>query len=104
MRFLLHLFLVMSVAWSASIQANDKEAVQMLERMTEAAKNLTYEGVFAYQSGKTLQSIRIFHRADARGEVERLISLNGAAREVIRSNDMVTVSYTHLTLPTTPYV
>ncbi|KGM06037.1 Sigma factor RpoE negative regulatory protein RseB precursor [Methylophaga thiooxydans] len=90
MRFLLHLFLVMSVAWSASIQANDKEAVQMLERMTEAAKNLTYEGVFAYQSGKTLQSIRIFHRADARGEVERLISLNGAAREVIRSNDMVT--------------
>jgi sigma-E factor negative regulatory protein RseB len=62
----------------------------MLERMTEAAKDLTYEGVFAYQSGKNLQSIRIYHRADARGELERLISLNGAAREVIRSNDMVT--------------
>jgi sigma-E factor negative regulatory protein RseB len=58
--------------------------------MTEAAKDLTYEGVFAYQSGKNLQSIRIYHRADARGELERLISLNGAAREVIRSNDMVT--------------
>jgi sigma-E factor negative regulatory protein RseB len=58
--------------------------------MTEAAKNLTYEGVFAYQSGRNLQSIRIYHRADARGELERLISLNGAAREVIRSNDMVT--------------
>ena len=90
MRFLLHLFLVMTMALSATTQANDKEAVQMLERMTEAAKSLTYEGVFAYQSGKNLQSIRIFHRADARGELERLISLNGAAREVIRSNDMVT--------------
>lgn len=90
MRFLLHLFLVMTIALSATTQANDKEAVQMLERMTEAAKSLTYEGVFAYQSGKNLQSIRIFHRADARGELERLISLNGAAREVIRSNDMVT--------------
>lgn len=90
MRFLLHLFLVMMVTLSATAHANDKEAVQMLERMTEAAKNLTYEGVFAYQSGKNLQSIRIFHRADARGELERLISLNGAAREVIRSNDMVT--------------
>jgi len=90
MRFWLHLFLVISFALSATTYANDKEAVQMLERMTEAAKNLTYEGVFAYQSGKNLQSIRIFHRADARGEFERLISLNGAAREVIRSNDMVT--------------
>jgi len=90
MRFLLHLLLLMTVALSATAQANDKQAVQMLERMTEAAKSLTYEGVFAYQSGKNLQSIRIFHRADARGELERLISLNGAAREVIRSNDMVT--------------
>ncbi len=91
MRFLLHLFLAMTLSLSAVAQAADNdEAIQMLERMTEAAKNLTYEGVFAYQSGKNLQSIRIYHRADARGELERLISLNGAAREVIRSNDMVT--------------
>uniref|UniRef100_UPI003F6A523F MucB/RseB C-terminal domain-containing protein n=1 Tax=Methylophaga sp. TaxID=2024840 RepID=UPI003F6A523F len=90
MRFLLHLFLIMTFAFSTSAQANDKEALQMLERMTEAAKNLTYEGVFAYQTGKNLQSIRIFHRADARGELERLVSLNGEAREVIRNNDMVT--------------
>jgi len=91
MRFLLHLFLLITtVALSVNVSANDKEAMQMLERMTEAAKNLTYEGVFAYQSGRNLQSIRIYHRADARGELERLISLNGTAREVIRSNDMVT--------------
>lgn len=90
MRFLLHLFLAISVLLSANVSASDKQAIQLLERMTEAAKNLTYEGVFAYQSGRNLQSIRIYHRADARGELERLISLNGAAREVIRSNDMVT--------------
>jgi sigma-E factor negative regulatory protein RseB len=91
MRFLLHLFLAMALALpAASYAADDEKAIQILERMTEAAKNLTYEGVFAYQSGKNLQSIRIYHRADARGELERLISLNGAAREVIRSNDMVT--------------
>lgn len=91
MRFLLHLFLAMALGLpAASYAADDEKAIQILERMTEAAKNLTYEGVFAYQSGKNLQSIRIYHRADARGELERLISLNGAAREVIRSNDMVT--------------
>ncbi|MCX4186437.1 MucB/RseB C-terminal domain-containing protein [Methylophaga sp. OBS4] len=90
MRFLLHLFLALSLALSVTAHAADKDAIDILQRMTEAAKNLNYEGVFAYQSGRNLQSIRIYHRADARGEVERLISLNGAAREVIRSNDMVT--------------
>jgi len=92
MRFVLPLLLGLSLTLSPSAYATDDndEAIMMLERMTEAAKELTYEGVFAYQSGRNLQSIRIYHRADARGELERLISLNGAAREVIRSNDMVT--------------
>jgi sigma-E factor negative regulatory protein RseB len=91
MRFVLPLLLGLSLALSSPAHATgNNEAITMLERMTEAAKELTYEGVFAYQSGKNLQSIRIYHRADARGELERLISLNGAAREVIRSNDMVT--------------
>lgn len=91
MRFVLPLLLACSLALpSLTNAANNDEAISMLERMTEAAKDLTYEGVFAYQSGKNLQSIRIYHRADSRGELERLISLNGAAREVIRSNDMVT--------------
>ncbi|MCX4193962.1 MucB/RseB C-terminal domain-containing protein [Methylophaga sp. OBS1] len=91
MRFLLHVLLGLSFSLPAVVlAADDDKALEMLERMTEAAKTLTYEGVFAYQSGKNMQSIRIYHRADARGELERLISLNGAAREVIRSNDMVT--------------
>lgn len=91
MRFLFPLFLVLSMALPlASHAADNDDAIQMLEQMTDAAKKLTYEGVFAYQSGRNLQSIRIYHRADESGELERLISLNGAAREVIRSNDMVT--------------
>lgn len=91
MRFVLPLLLGLSLTVLSPVHATENdEAITMLERMTEAAKELTYEGVFAYQSGKNLQSIRIYHRADARGELERLISLNGAAREVIRSNDMVT--------------
>ncbi len=91
MRLVLPLLLGLSLTILSPVHATENdEAITMLERMTEAAKELTYEGVFAYQSGKNLQSIRIYHRADARGELERLISLNGAAREVIRSNDMVT--------------
>lgn len=90
MRFLLHLLVVTFVSFSTTASADNPEAMQILEKMTSAAKTLTYEGVFNYQSGRNLQSIRIFHRADENGELERMISLNGAAREVIRSNDMVT--------------
>ena len=68
----------------------ENDAVALLERMTQAGKELNYQGVFAYQTGRTLQSIQIYHRNDAEGESERLMSLNGVAREVIRSNDMVT--------------
>lgn len=71
----------------------DTEAMQMLERMGLVAKQLNYDGVFSYQAGNKLQSIRIIHRADQQGEVERLVSLNGVAREVIRTNDMVKCIY-----------
>lgn len=73
-----------------SVQADDTSGIDILKSMAEASRKLNYEGVFAYQSGPNSQSIRIYHRADARGERERMIALSGAAREVIRTNDMVT--------------
>lgn len=72
-------------------QAND--AVSLLERSDLATKELNYKGVFAFQKGDKLQSIRIIHRADGQGVVERLVSLSGVEREFIRSNDLVTCIY-----------
>ncbi|THF54437.1 MAG: transcriptional regulator [Methylophaga nitratireducenticrescens] len=77
------------VLFIPTVQA-ESASIELLERMSQAAKQLNYEGVFAYQSGKTFQSVRIYHRNDDGTESERLISLNGAAREVIRSDDTVT--------------
>ena len=90
MRFLLHLGLALSLSLAGTSSFAEPDAMKVLERMGAAAKQLNYEGVFAYQTGQNLQSIRIIHRSDGQGEVERLISLNGAAREVIRTNDLVT--------------
>jgi sigma-E factor negative regulatory protein RseB len=73
--------------------AEVSSGMDVLSKMNTAAQNLTYEGVFSYQSGNTVQSIQIFHRSDSRGQKERLIALNGAAREVIRTDDMVTCIY-----------
>lgn len=68
----------------------EPDALALLERMGIAAKTLNYDGVFTYQTGGKVQSIRIIHSANEQGEVERLLSLNGAARELIRTNDLVT--------------
>lgn len=77
------------VLFVPAVQAGSA-SIELLERMSQAAKQLNYEGVFAYQSGKTFQSVRIYHRNDDGNESERLVSLNGSAREVLRSNDTVT--------------
>ena len=88
--YYLRWLLVLLLVFSCQLKADESEGMALLEKMTAATQHLNYEGVFTYQSGNKLQAIRIYHRSDARGEMERLVALNGAAREVIRSNDMVT--------------
>ena len=63
---------------------------EWLERMVQAAHELNYTGTFVYQQGGTLQTMRIVHSVDDGGEHERLVSLSGAPREVIREHDKVT--------------
>jgi sigma-E factor negative regulatory protein RseB len=75
---------------SASSYAEDPEAIALLKKMGTAAKKLNYDGIFTYQTGSKVQSIRIIHQANKKGEIERLLSLNGAARELIRTNNIVT--------------
>ncbi len=63
---------------------------QRLERMARAAQTLNYDGTFVYRNGTTIQSMRIIHRYGAEGERERLVSMSGAAREVLRDRERVT--------------
>ncbi len=73
----------------SGMAAGQEEAMALLNKMCTAAKESNYRGVFAYQNGRKLQSIKIIHRYDEQGEHERLISLNGIAREIIRNNGEV---------------
>jgi sigma-E factor negative regulatory protein RseB len=67
------------------------EAAQaLLERMSQAAHTLNYDGTFMYHKDGVMESMRIIHRAEQNGaERERLISLNGVPREVLRDSDVV---------------
>ena len=67
-----------------------KDVREWLEAMTHAVHSLNYEGTFVYLHDNQLESMRVVHTVDESGERERLISLNGAAREVVRDNASVT--------------
>jgi len=71
----------------------ENDADKTLENLGLVAKQLNYDGIFSFQAGSKLESVRIIHQANQNGEIERLVSLNGVTREVIRTNDMVTCVY-----------
>lgn len=79
----------MGLAATLSVQAEDT-AKSLLQTMHDATRQLNYEGVFIYQRGTQIDSMRLVHKYDGGVEVERLISLSGPAREVIRDGTLVT--------------
>lgn len=71
--------------------SNSLDKVQVwLRKMSRAAHTLNYEGAFVYSFDNHMHAMRIVHSADTTGERERLVSLNGPAREVIRDHNLVT--------------
>ena len=58
--------------------------------MSESLQSLDYDGTFVYYHDGKLEAMRIVHQASAGGEKERLMSLTGSAREVLRDDKAVT--------------
>lgn len=77
------LLLVLLLVVPAAVRA-DPDA--LLARMQHASRNLNYDGIFVYQRGELLDSLRIVHKTGPDGVRERLVSLNGPPREIIRSD------------------
>jgi sigma-E factor negative regulatory protein RseB len=71
----------------------ESEALAMLQRIADAARQLNYAGTFVYQHGDQVETSRIVHFADSSGEYEKLETLDGPRREIIRNNDEVTCYY-----------
>lgn len=60
-----------------------------IEKMSHAMQNLNYAGTFVYLHGDEVETMKIFHSKLDGIEHERLVSLNGEAREIIRNADSV---------------
>lgn len=82
-RLLTPLFMLCLVAPVA--QAGE-DAQAWLMKIDAAAREQNYDGVFVYQHGDKLETMRIIHRVDNGRVRERLVSLNGAPREIIRTD------------------
>lgn len=72
---------------------SSSQALELVNRMSRAARTTNYDGVFIYRHERQTDSMRLIHRGGADGEQERLISLTGRPREVIRNGDTVTCIY-----------
>lgn len=87
------------VGVAAATQAGDKTADndssaasinELLSSASEAVRRETYRGVMVYLRENELDTLRVIHRFGKGHEQERLISLTGQPREVIRSGGKVT--------------
>ncbi len=73
--------------------ANDEAMVSPAELITEmssALQTLNYEGSFVHLQSGNIEAMSILHSSDDGGELERMLSLTGEAREVYRNHSLVT--------------
>lgn len=72
------------------VAADEMDAVTLLTTMSSAMQMLNYEGTFIHTQNGHTDLMRILHANSEEGERERMSSLNGEEREVIRNNSLVT--------------
>ena len=88
--------LLFSLATFAVVEASDKHPANnkqvefWLAKMHRAAHTVNYQGVFVYGEQNNLSSMKIVHSTNGASERERLLSLDGTGREVLRTKNSVT--------------
>jgi sigma-E factor negative regulatory protein RseB len=83
----------LSGAVAAADPLQQSEALALLQKIADAARQLNYSGTFVYQHGDQVETSRIVHFVDSGNEYEKLETLDGPRREVIRNNDEVLCYY-----------
>ena len=83
LRKALLIFLFVSAS-TPVLAAGSAQTREMLERMATAMNELSYQGTFVYVRDGDLETMRITHVMDEEGVRERLYSVNGSRREVVR--------------------
>ncbi|HZV99493.1 MAG TPA: MucB/RseB C-terminal domain-containing protein [Methylophilaceae bacterium] len=92
-RFLLACLLACQFNYVSAGQDSSDEAWLVLQKAAQAARELSYKGVFVYQAGANARSVQITHMNYGQGEYARIVVLDGLPREVLsQGNDVVIFS------------
>ncbi len=75
---------------SLAASETSSQARNLINEMSRASRELNYDATFVYHKADQMDVMRLLHKAGGGNEIERLISLTGHAREVIRDNNSVT--------------
>ena len=67
----------------------ERTPAQWLDMMNRGFVEASYDGVFSYFSGDDLSTLRVVHTVKNGVQRERLVHLNGAPREIVRTGDEV---------------
>jgi sigma-E factor negative regulatory protein RseB len=73
--------------------ARAEDASAWLARAADAARSLNYVGTIVFQHGGRVETSRLIHLNDGGTESEKLVNLDGPAREVVRSQGEVRCYY-----------
>jgi sigma-E factor negative regulatory protein RseB len=77
------------LALAAHAAHADGDALAWLQRIHTATEKLSYTGTFVYRSGDQTETSRIIHIVGRNGARERLETLDGQRREIVRSGNEV---------------
>ena len=70
---------------------NAPTALDWLKKIADSSRTISYTGTFVYQHGSRVETSRVVHYVNSAGGVfERLETLDGPPREIVRANDHVT--------------
>lgn len=78
-------FVALSLPVSAAGNSAEFSAAELMQKMSDAVRALSYQGNFIYQHRDRIEASSIAHRLSHEQEQERILSLTGDGREVIRN-------------------
>jgi sigma-E factor negative regulatory protein RseB len=84
------LFSLLLIFFNASAYALDDPWIQ-IEKASQAARQLSYKGIFVYQNNQEMRSIEITHLNNGKEEFARIVNLDGPSRELLSRGDNVVV-------------
>ncbi|MGD8977721.1 MAG: MucB/RseB C-terminal domain-containing protein [Gammaproteobacteria bacterium] len=81
---------VVLLLWAGTAAVADDQARDLLQRMDRAVGSLNYEGTFVHVVDGKVETMHVVHRVEDGKVTERLVTLDGPSREIIRDDQEVT--------------